>query len=200
MNRNDVVLGGGGERSPVVVVPTNWPASWNHLGARTKAERSGRVPGAARWPFPAETISRFSPSFTSSSCAPSSNKVTMYPKDLAAMEKYFLSVLTPVSERFVTQMCRCLRGVTPKVRSSVMLGHGFPVGDWNAARAAFRPSPRECGDNLRQYMYINRSRAKECLRGHYLAPCVLKYHFGAVQVRHGGVQQRVPPRDHDKTV
>ena len=56
MNRNDVVLGGGGERSPVVVVPTNWPASWNHLGARTKAERSGRVPGAARWPFPAETI------------------------------------------------------------------------------------------------------------------------------------------------
>ena len=106
MNRNDVVLGGGGERSPVVVVPTNWPASWNHLGARTKAERSGRVPGAARWPFPAETISRFSPSFTSSSCAPSSNKVTMYPKDLAAMEKYFLSVLTPVSERFVTQMCR----------------------------------------------------------------------------------------------
>ena len=106
VNRNDVVLGGGGERSPVVVVPTNWPASWNHLGARTKAERSGRVPGAARWPFPAETISRFSPSFTSSSCAPSSNKVTMYPKDLAAMEKYFLSVLTPVSERFVTQMCR----------------------------------------------------------------------------------------------
>ena len=105
-NRNDVVLGGGGERSPVVVVPTNWPASWNHLGASTKAERSGRVPGAARWPFPAETISRFLPSFTSSSCAPSSNKVTMYPKDLAAMEKYFLSVLTPVSERFVTQMCR----------------------------------------------------------------------------------------------
>ena len=43
MNRNDVVLGGGGERSPVVVVPTKWPASWNHLGARTKAERSGRV-------------------------------------------------------------------------------------------------------------------------------------------------------------
>ena len=105
-NRNDVVLGGGGERSPVVVVPTNWPASWNHLGARTKAERSGRVPGAARWPFPAETISRFSPSFTSSSCAPSSNKVTMYPEELAAMEKYFLSVLTPVSERFVPQMCR----------------------------------------------------------------------------------------------
>ena len=101
MNRNDVVLGGGGERSPVVVVPTNWPASWNHLGARTKAERSGRVPGAARWPFPAETISRFSPSFTSSSCAPSSNKVTMYPEELAAMEKYFLSVLTPVSERFM---------------------------------------------------------------------------------------------------
>ena len=60
VNRNGVVLGGGGERSPVVVVPTNWPASWNHLGARTKAERSGRVPGAARWPFPAETISRFS--------------------------------------------------------------------------------------------------------------------------------------------
>ena len=48
MNRNDVVLGGGGERSPVVVVPTNWPASWNRFGARTKAERSGRVPGAAR--------------------------------------------------------------------------------------------------------------------------------------------------------
>ena len=76
----------------------------------------------------------------------------------------------------------------------------FPVGDWNAARAAFRPSPRECGDNLRQYIYINRSRAKECLRGHYLAPCVLKYHFGAVQVGAGGVQERVPPRDHDKTV
>ena len=105
MNRNDVVLGGGGERSPVVVVPTNWPASWNHLGARTKAERSGRVPGAARWPFPAETISRFSPSFTSSSCAPSSNKVTMYPEELAAMENYFLSVLTPVSERFVPRPC-----------------------------------------------------------------------------------------------
>ena len=34
------------------------------------------------------------------------NKVTMYPDALAAMEKYFLSVLTPVSERFVTQMCR----------------------------------------------------------------------------------------------
>ena len=34
------------------------------------------------------------------------NKVTMYPEELAAMEKYFLSVLTPVSERFVTQMCR----------------------------------------------------------------------------------------------
>ena len=34
------------------------------------------------------------------------NKVTMYPEALAAMEKYFLSVLTPVSERFVTQMCR----------------------------------------------------------------------------------------------
>ena len=47
VNRNDVVLGGGGERSPVVVVPTNWPASWNHLGARTKAERSGRVPAPA---------------------------------------------------------------------------------------------------------------------------------------------------------
>ena len=93
-----------------------------------------------------------------------------------------------------------LSGVTPKVRSSVMLGHGFPVGDWNAARAAYRPSPRKCGDNLRQYMYINRSRAKECLRGHYLAPCVLKYHFGAVQVGAGGVQERVPPRDHDKTV
>ena len=34
------------------------------------------------------------------------NKVTMYPEALATMEKYFLSVLTPVSERFVPQMCR----------------------------------------------------------------------------------------------
>ena len=48
MNRNDAVLGGGGERSPVVVVPTNWPASWNDSGARTKAERSGRVRAVTR--------------------------------------------------------------------------------------------------------------------------------------------------------
>ena len=35
-----------------------------------------------------------------------SHCVSSVPEELSAMENYFLSVLTPVSERFVTQMCR----------------------------------------------------------------------------------------------